>query len=286
MDISVIVPFNNAERYLHKCIDALLRQTYPSDRYEVIMVDNNSTDSSADIVRRCSRVKLLSETRPGAYAARNLGVIHAKGDIVAFTDADRAPSSDWLERIALAMQCSGTVLIQGSVEFAHDSFGLSVLTAYEAEKAATVFSGDDREIYYGYTGNMAVRRCVLEIVGPFLEMARGSDVVFLQRVIDRYSCQAVRYVPEVRVRHLEIESVLSWYRKLFTYGRSFAKYRKVVPVRPLSIAERMRVCQRAIHHARLSLPRAAASMLLLSIGAACYELGRRLPESVRRSFSS
>jgi hypothetical protein len=57
MRISVVVPFYNSQRYIEHCIQALLEQTYPSQLYEVIMVDNNSTDGSSAIVRKYPGIK-------------------------------------------------------------------------------------------------------------------------------------------------------------------------------------------------------------------------------------
>ena len=103
MDISVIVPFYNEEGYLARCAQALLAQDYPKERYEVIMVDNNSSDGSAEIVRRYPGIKLLSEGLQGDFAARNRGLAAAKGNLLAFTDSNCAPEKDWLRGIAAAM---------------------------------------------------------------------------------------------------------------------------------------------------------------------------------------
>jgi hypothetical protein len=93
IDVSVVVPFYNAERSVEDCIAALRAQTLAPPRYEIIMVDNNSTDGSADLVRKYPDVRLLSEEKQGSYAARNRGVAAARGAIVAFTDADCRPAS-------------------------------------------------------------------------------------------------------------------------------------------------------------------------------------------------
>jgi glycosyltransferase involved in cell wall biosynthesis len=200
MFISVVVPFRDARRYIGQCVQSLVAQSYPADRYEIIMVDNNSTDGSARVVASSQRVKLLYEARPGAYIARNRGVEHAKGEVIAFTDADCSARSDWLAAIASEMRDTPALVLLGTVAFAKESFGLSALAAYEAEKAAFVFSGNTSEIYYGSAGNMAVRRGVLKEFGPFAEVRRGGDTTFVKDVIDRYTCGAVSYVPEMLVR--------------------------------------------------------------------------------------
>ena len=82
MDISVIVPCYNCERYIRPCLEALLAQSYPLDRYEVILVDNGSTDSSASLARLYQNVTVIEASARGAYAARNAGVRASTGPIL------------------------------------------------------------------------------------------------------------------------------------------------------------------------------------------------------------
>jgi glycosyltransferase involved in cell wall biosynthesis len=89
--VSAIVPMKNAERYVGAALRSILGQKeLPPDALEVLVVDNGSTDDSCEIVRRLadSRCRLLHEPRPGAAAARNLGIEQARGEFLAFLDAD------------------------------------------------------------------------------------------------------------------------------------------------------------------------------------------------------
>jgi len=97
--ITVIIPFFNAEQYIEKCIQSLLAQSYSQDSYEIIMINNNSTDASSAIVQRYPEITALEEKKQGSYAARNLGILRAKGEIIAFTDSDCVPHVDWLQHI-------------------------------------------------------------------------------------------------------------------------------------------------------------------------------------------
>ncbi len=277
MHISVVVPFYNAEDYIEDCIRALLSQRYPQDCYEIILVDNESTDRTAEIARRYPQVKLLSESKVGPYAARNRGVAESKGAIVAFTDSDCSPHEDWLQRIREAMFDPEVCIVQGRQRFARESLGLSILSDYEAEKAAYTFSAKTKEIYYGYTNNMAVRRDVFDKIGPFLELNRGADVVFVHRVIAEYSCDAVRYSPDIGLRHLEVTSVWKWFQKMHIYGRSFRGYSELVLSRPLSYREKLQVLKATIRRGGYSAAKSLLSMLLLSVGVLYYELGRQWP---------
>jgi GT2 family glycosyltransferase len=94
--ISVIVPVYNGGQTLAACLRALQNQTHPPS--EVIVVDDGSTDDSAVIAAQFG-VTVLSQTKAGPAAARNLGAQVASGDILLFTDADCSPASNWVERM-------------------------------------------------------------------------------------------------------------------------------------------------------------------------------------------
>lgn len=273
--ISVVVPVYNAETYIEDCIRALLSQNYPVDHYEIIMVDNNSKDCSPEIIKRYPDIKYQKTDKKGSYAARNKGILQAKGEIIAFTDADCAPSVDWLRNIDDALRHPEISVILGRNQFAADSHILSMLTGYEAEKAAYAFSCNDKTIYYGYTNNMATRKKLFNKVGLFLEISRGADVIFVRRVVDNYSCDAVHYFSNIRVRHLEISSQWAYFRKQYIYGKSYKNYHKIKSARALTTAERLKVFKATCNTNHYSLTKSCLLFFILIIGAIYYELGQR-----------
>src|SRR4051794_21426577 len=95
---SVIVPAYNAEATLGACLRALLDQTLAPAAYEVIVVDDGSTDTTARVAARFP-VSVLRQAHAGPAAARNQGARAARGEILAFTDADCEPVPAWLGRI-------------------------------------------------------------------------------------------------------------------------------------------------------------------------------------------
>jgi glycosyltransferase involved in cell wall biosynthesis len=270
MDFSIVVPFFNAEKFIERCVQALVAQKFPADRYEILMVDNNSHDSSAAIVRRFERVQLLQEPEQGSYAARNRAIHQARGRIVAFTDPDCVPREDWLEQISRAMAQPDAALVLGKRQFARDSGILGMLAAYESGVAARVFEGRQVDCYYGYSNNMAVRKSTLEAIGGFRKLVRGADTLLLRRVVELFGTSALQYSPDMMVRHLEIAGVSDYLRKKTIYGRV---HRHMEPGAPhsLPVATRFELALRANRERGGSLVDTLVFFGILAAGAIRFE---------------
>ncbi|MCD6515409.1 MAG: glycosyltransferase family 2 protein [Candidatus Odinarchaeota archaeon] len=99
--ISIIIPFHNAQRTLKKALLSLIDQDFPKDNYEIILVDDGSTDNSVEEIRKVVTnspvpVKIVQQKHKGCYSARNLGAKIARGEILAFIDADEVANPNWL----------------------------------------------------------------------------------------------------------------------------------------------------------------------------------------------
>lgn len=270
--LSVIVPVYNAGPFLDRCLSALLSQSYGRDNYEVILVDNGSTDDSVAIARRYSQVKLLMESERGAYAARNRGIAASRGDVIAFTDPDCIPGQDWLEKLVAAMTTPAVSVVLGRRSLGEVSPVLSLLEAYETAKDEYVLTSRIPTLYYGYTNNMAVRKNVLTTIGSFVIRPRGADTIFVRQVVDAYSVDAVRYTPDAVVTHLELTSLAVYYRKIFLYGRHRQSNNQITFAAALDTRQRMKIFRRAIRQRRLSRLRAAQLLGALFLGAMVWNV--------------
>jgi GT2 family glycosyltransferase len=96
---SVVIPAYNAKASISKCLDGLVNQSIDRSEYEVIVVDDGSTDSTADIVQDFENVRLIKQDNQGPASARNNGAKHATGDIILFTDSDCIPEKNWIEQM-------------------------------------------------------------------------------------------------------------------------------------------------------------------------------------------
>jgi glycosyltransferase involved in cell wall biosynthesis len=272
--ISIIIPFYNSEPYISRCIESLLAQTYPLQNCEIIFVDNNSTDRSAEIVRRYPEITLITESKQGSYAARNRGIAQAKGDIIALTDPDCVCVPHWLDSIVTAMQVPEVGLLLGSRRYASDSVYLTLLAAYETEKTRFVTSQGIKELYYGYTNNMAVRRTVFDRIGVFPERVRGGDTIFVRKAVEAFGSQLVRYCLGMEVRHLEVTDLRDYYQKHAIYGQSNERIGQIISFRPLLNRERWKVFAQTIRSHHFSVWKSLVLISMLLPGALYYEWGR------------
>ncbi len=227
VDISVIVCTRNRGIGLIPCLRRLEQMETPSGlTWELILVDNNSTDDTASVIRAfaenaCLDMRYVCEKAPGGSHARNTGIAAARGGIVAFTDHDCMVDKYWLRTIMK--------------EFEHDP-GLSGLGGRVElfdirDKAVTVTTCKDRVILslsddlagFIHGCNMSFRREVFERIGTFdtrlgtgTRLMSAEDSDFLYRVMKAQ--MKVVYSPDVLVYHhhgrrtdLQVENLMNGY---------------------------------------------------------------------------
>lgn len=97
--VSIVIPAYNEENTIARCLRSVVEQSLPRQHYEIILVDNNSTDNTIHIARTFPGIKIIQETTPGVGAARARGWSEAQGEIIASTDADCAVPKHWLRKI-------------------------------------------------------------------------------------------------------------------------------------------------------------------------------------------
>lgn len=112
--ISLIVPVYNAEKYLSKCIESILRQTYKN--FELICINDGSTDASLNILQsyayQDSRIKIINQKNKGQSIARNEGLKCVQGEYVAFVDSDDWLELDFLEKLYSSAQKNNADVVQ------------------------------------------------------------------------------------------------------------------------------------------------------------------------------
>ena len=111
--ISVVVCTYNRAFYIQKTIESLLHQSLEKDCYEIIVIDNASTDHTARVLSRYKDIRYIYEPKQGLSLARNMGIAHSKGEIVAYIDDDAIASKNWLENIVKAFSMDPEIAAVG-----------------------------------------------------------------------------------------------------------------------------------------------------------------------------
>jgi GT2 family glycosyltransferase len=196
------------------CVRSLLDQDYPSDRYELIVVENGSRRGIpaelSQLAQRSERppVRCLELARGDANAARNAGVAAASGEMVCFVDDDSVAPSDWLAALVAGMLRNPQAgCVGGPVKprFEH----APPRTCAEHELAGVTFDeGDrDRELGEVWGPNMAVRRSGFELAGMFREgLAFGQEWEWQRRLLAAGG--RIVYVPDAWLWHRRSRSDL------------------------------------------------------------------------------
>lgn len=259
-DVSVVVPAYNAAATIGEMLNALQRQSDPPANLEIIVVDNGSTDQTADIVRTTEGVTLLREDKRGPSAARNRGLRHACGEIVVHLDADTLPTRTWLRNIVAPFANPQVVLAAGRTLIFRPA------TAVERYIAAAGLYETDRAISrlpfpFVPSLNMAVRRSAALAVGGWAEeLTTAEDVDFSHRLLKAYPSD-IAYASNAVLFHRVRSTPQELVTLAQTYGqgvaRMYRRYSDEVQWDVVKTAKvRGRLAQRAILTAFLRAGRA------------------------------
>ena len=154
--VSLVIPAYNEEHYIEANLKAALNQTIPL--FEIIVVDNNSKDSTAAIVKKFPQVILLNEEEQGLRVTRNRGMNYATGDIIGRIDADTILDSHWCERVIKLFEDPLTSAVTGPCYY-YDMPAKSTSLLFDRLGRSIAFKMGD-PILYG--SNMAIRKSVWE----------------------------------------------------------------------------------------------------------------------------
>jgi glycosyltransferase involved in cell wall biosynthesis len=113
MSVSIIIPTFNGGLRIGNCLDALVRQTAEQDA-EILVVNDGSTDNTADVIAGYSGVRLITQSNAGPAAARNRGALEARGTIILFTDDDCVPMPEWLAAMIEPFKVQNVVGVKGA----------------------------------------------------------------------------------------------------------------------------------------------------------------------------
>jgi glycosyltransferase involved in cell wall biosynthesis len=213
--VSVIIPVFNDLR-IETCILSVLAQDYPKDLYEVIVVDNNSYDTTSEVIQRFD-VKYVQENRKGSYFARNKGLEVARGDVAAFIDADCVADRHWLSELIKGFKDSNVAGIGGRILKKELQTWVQVHSEDLAGQQLAPQYLPFHNAPYIVTANAAYRMPVLYSLRGFdAEFQSGGDVDLAWRV--QAAGFSIITTPDAIVYHADRETVRGYFKQFFTYA--------------------------------------------------------------------
>ena len=231
--ISVVIAVKNEVNYIKECLESLEKQSF-SD-YEIILVDGRSNDGTKELLQKRLERKptflLLDNEKGDAAAGRNIGIEKAKGDIIAFMDADAFADKDWLKNIENKFKqiedkntigIGGPILIPKNQPF--KSYAISTIMASPLASGGKLNPSIQHKFikevtYVGHipTGNLAVKKDIFKKEGAFDErFLKGQDLELSTRLVKKG--YKFLYDPEIKVWHYEKVSLGSFSRQIFKWA--------------------------------------------------------------------
>lgn len=225
--VSVVIPVRNGADTLPDCLRALNSQTMHRQAFEVIVVDDGSTDGSGAIAERAG-VRVIRQAGRGAPAARNAGIEAALGRWVAFTDADCVPARRWLQSLLDTVSRQGNeAAFMGT---AGPTRGLRSETA--AARFVDLSGGLDAARHLSHprypfapTANAMYRRDLLDAVGGFDTRFATYDACDLHtRICRQFPGLAFPLTQSALVLHRHRPTWRAYFRQQRGYGRGYAQF--------------------------------------------------------------
>lgn len=226
MFISVIVPAYNAESSIGDCLTALTKQTVPQSDYEIVVVDDGSTDKTSDIAQQF-QVTYIREENQGPAMARNVGAQVAKGTIILFTDSDCIPQPDWIEKMLVPFKNDPEVVgVKGVYLTKQKQLAARFAQAEFEERYARLKKYQYIDFVDSYSAGFK-REIFLSVGGfdPRFAVANNEDVELSYKLAQQG--YKMKFQPEAKVYHLHADTFSSYlYVKLTrAYWRMLA-YRR------------------------------------------------------------
>ena len=191
--VSVVVPARNEAPHIESCLLSILNQTYPTDKFEIICVDDSSTDDTypkaTTLSKQYARLSVLqlSGERTGKKAALTMGIESAKGELILQTDADCLVPSDWIRTLVNYFE-EEVGMVAGPVKLVYQPSLFQKLQALEIAGLGILGGGAmlGKRPHMCNGGNLSFRKSLFKDMGGYQgidHVASGDDELFLQKVL-------------------------------------------------------------------------------------------------------
>lgn len=227
--ISVIIPTYNRHQSLRRCLDSLTQQTYPKDAFEVIVVDDGSRDATKNAALSFTQelsLHYIYKNNGGPGSARNLGIHHAQGAIIAFIDDDCIAEKKWLENINMFfLNAPKALIVQGNTEVLeknnlfHKMHEVLSKAANEKRIVAPEINISRKIALFFGPLNAAVKKSALFEHDLLFDTTFycGEDIDLYRRI--KKAGVDIHFDDKIAVEHLCHYDIVSFIKRFFGYGR-------------------------------------------------------------------
>ena len=222
--ISVIITAKNEERLIRSCITSLRQLNYPKDQFEILIIDGLSADRTAEVAREMGATVIRNEKQT-VSPGRNIGFENAKGELIAFTDADCIVDKAWLSSCVKYFERDDTVACVGGPNLTpadESDFGKAVGFVFDQPvfAAGSIHARELNEVkeVTSIPGcNAIYRQSVLSRVMPLDEtMLTGDDTLLNRKILDLG--YRLLYTPDVKVFHYRRPSPKKLWKQFYRYA--------------------------------------------------------------------
>lgn len=225
---SVIIPTYERPAQLAAALRSLARLDYPTERFEVLVVDDGSAASPRDTVeefRGLLDVKLFAQENKGPAGARNFGAAHARGEFLAFTDDDCEPDAVWLRALAAHFARTPDRIVGGRTLNALQDNPYSETSQKIIEVVYDHFNADPTDARFFASNNFAMPAERFREMNGFDESFTTSED---REICARWRSRGLRltYAPEAVVRHAHALTLRTLWRQHFGYGRGALRFHR------------------------------------------------------------
>lgn len=219
----------NSKTTISRCIKSLKSQSIPKDTFEIIVVDDGSTDGSVDYARKAGADKIIVSKHGGTGQTRNRGFKEAKGKILASLDSDCEAENGWLETITKELKKYDAITgpikngIDNPISWAEYLLQFSEFNEYKKKSKIRFLPGC----------NQALTRESYDLAGGFNNPV-SSDDVFFGRALE-LAGKSCYFVPEMKICHRGLIDMQKFISKFYRRGRGFIITRRNIPSSPNTI---------------------------------------------------
>lgn len=224
--ISVIIPAYNSEKTIESCLNSVIHQNYKN--YEIIVVDNNSTDITKKIIKdfqkRYGKIQYLFEKKIGRANARNAGIRIARGEIIAMIDSDCIAPIDWIEKIIEPIIKEDEFVVMGFEEAAFNNYWTRNIQESNWQFIKNKLDGNYVESLD--TKNCAIKADLMKrmMFDPEIGNMEDFELYFRLKNIVK-----IRFLKNIKIKHHHKNTFFSWAKLQFNRGywtaKIFKKYR-------------------------------------------------------------